>query len=121
MNLRPVTYTFDVKKFNQHVAPRKDHNLEVDNGKAIKSIQNLEATEAASNIVYSGFIAQEVEEAIKLAEYDSFSGLVTPQNDKDNYGLRYGTFVVPLVKAMQEQQEIIEELINRLEKIESSK
>ena len=37
-----------------------------------------------------------------------FSGVDTPANENDHYGLRYATFVVPLVKAVQEQQEIIE-------------
>ena len=31
-----------------------------------------------------------------------------PKNDKDLYGLRYAEFVVPLVKAVQEQQKQIE-------------
>jgi len=41
-----------------------------------------------------------------------------PKNDKDSYGLRYSEFVVPLVKAMQEQQTLIQSqraLINKLE------
>jgi hypothetical protein len=36
------------------------------------------------------------------------------QNEKDHYSLRYAEFVVPLVKAMQEQQEMIEELQNEV-------
>jgi hypothetical protein len=62
------------------------------------------------------FIAQEVEEAARALGYD-FSGVDAPKNDNDFYGLRYGTFVVPLVKAVQEladrvggQQVQIEEL-----------
>ena len=38
--------------------------------------------------------------------YD-FSGVDKPKNDKDFYGLRYAEFTVPLVKAVQEQQQII--------------
>ena len=34
----------------------------------------------------------------------------TPNHDQDNYSLQYGVFVVPLVKAVQEQQAKIEEL-----------
>ncbi|HHZ64574.1 MAG TPA: T9SS type A sorting domain-containing protein [Flavobacteriales bacterium] len=49
-----------------------------------------------------------MEEAAKELGYD-FSGVDAPKNDKDFYGLRYAEFVVPLVKAMQEQQEQIEE------------
>ncbi|MEO6130508.1 MAG: hypothetical protein ABIQ02_01580, partial [Saprospiraceae bacterium] len=59
--------------------------------------------------LYSGFIAQEVEDAAKAINYE-FSGVDAPKNDSDLYGLRYAEFVVPLVKAVQEQQIQIEEL-----------
>ncbi|MBO73919.1 MAG: hypothetical protein CMD33_01450 [Flavobacteriales bacterium] len=36
------------------------------------------------------------------------SGVDAPQNDKDVYGIRYSDFVVPLVKAIQQQQEMID-------------
>lgn len=58
-------------------------------------------------IRYSGFIAQEVEKAANSVGYD-FSGVDKPKNEKDYYGLRYSEFVVPLVKAVQEQQVMIE-------------
>jgi hypothetical protein len=54
----------------------------------------------------SGFIAQEVEQAAKSAGYD-FSGYTVPQNAQSLYSLSYEQFVVPLVKAVQEQQVII--------------
>ena len=54
----------------------------------------------------SGFIAQEVEQAAKSAGYD-FSGYTVPQNAQSLYSLSYEQFVVPLVKAVQEQQIII--------------
>ena len=69
-------------------------------------------------IRYSGFIAQEVEAAANDVGYD-FSGVDAPKNDKDFYGLRYAEFVVPLVKAMQEQQAIIEALKERLDLLEN--
>jgi len=76
---------------------------------------------------YTGFVAQEVEAAALKAGFD-FSGIDKPKNDKDHYSLRYAEFVVPLVKAMQEQQAIIaaqnekiEALTIRLEKIEQKK
>jgi trimeric autotransporter adhesin len=55
----------------------------------------------------SGFVAQDVEIAAKEAGYD-FSGVDAPKNENDFYGLRYGDFVVPLVKTVQEQQVIID-------------
>ena len=50
---------------------------------------------------YTGFIAQEVEQAAFEINYD-FSGIDKPTNANDRYGLRYGQFTVPLVKATQE-------------------
>ena len=67
-------------------------------------------------IKFSGFIAQEVEQAAKDAGYD-FSGIAIPKKSTELYTLRYAEFVVPLVKAVQEladrsgvQQLIIETL-----------
>ncbi|HLF64246.1 MAG TPA: tail fiber domain-containing protein [Saprospiraceae bacterium] len=73
---------------------------------------------------FSGFIAQEVENASRSANY-TFSGLCPPKNEKDFYSLRYAEFVVPLVKAVQElsvenknlktQNDVLLDLINHLE------
>ncbi|MFN5325091.1 MAG: hypothetical protein ACK5C5_09250, partial [Bacteroidota bacterium] len=63
---------------------------------------------AQEKIRYSGFIAQEVEAAAKEIGYD-FSGVDKPQKEGNLYGIRYAEFVVPMVKAIQEQQIIIEE------------
>jgi|GEM_PF-1042688 len=57
----------------------------------------------------TGFIAQEVEKAAKEINYE-FSGIVKPKSDSDFYSLRYSEFVVPLVKAVQEQQSQIQTL-----------
>ena len=54
----------------------------------------------------SGFLAQDVEAAAKKIGYD-FNGVDVPKNDKSLYGLKYAEFVVPLVKAVQEQQQLI--------------
>jgi hypothetical protein len=51
--------------------------------------------------VTTGFLAQEVEAAAKSIGFD-FSGVDSPKNENDMYGLRYAEFVVPLVKAVQE-------------------
>jgi hypothetical protein len=58
-------------------------------------------------ILYTGFIAQEVEEVLERMNAD-FSGLKRPMSPTDHYGLRYASFTVPLVNAVQEQQEQIE-------------
>ena len=83
------------------------------------------AAAAKSKIIYTGFIAQEVEATAKKMNYD-FSGVDAPKNDQDFYGLRYSEFVVPLVKAVQElsainkvKDEKIAALEDRLSKIEN--
>ena len=44
-----------------------------------------------------------------------FHGVDAPRGPEEHYGLRYAEFVVPLVKAVQEQQEQIEALRVRLQ------
>jgi hypothetical protein len=83
------------------------------------------ARKQKEQIIYSGFIAQDVEKAAKELGFD-FSGVDAAKNDKDLYGLRYAEFVVPLVKAVQELskdnielKKQNEELLKRIEKLES--
>ena len=102
--LRPVSYTLDVRGINNYLRSGQKENTQ-------DSIMEKGISEK-EKIIYSGFIAQEVEQAAKQAGYD-FSGVDAPKNDKDLYGLRYAEFVVPLVKAVQEQQQLIEELQNQ--------
>jgi hypothetical protein len=97
LKLRPVTYQFDVQRFDAHLAHRDGLNSD-----AIQA-----AYEEATRIRRSGFIAQEVEKAAAAADYD-FSGIVRPKTDQDHYSLSYEAFVVPLVKAIQEQQQVID-------------
>ena len=55
-------------------------------------------------------MAQEVEQIAKTLGYN-FSGIDKPKDaTKQTYALRYSDFVVPLVKAVQEQQQQIEKL-----------
>lgn len=75
-------------------------------------------------IRYSGFLAQDVEKAAIDSRYD-FSGVSKPSAPNQLYTMTYEQFVVPLVKAVQEQQSLIEKqqeqinlLIKRLEILE---
>ena len=77
-------------------------------------------------IRYTGFIAQEVDSAAKAVGYD-FSGVDKVTDSDRMLGLRYAEFVVPLVKAVQEQQMVIGEqramimeLLTRLNLIEDA-
>ena len=89
--LRPITYTMDLHAIDDWYA--EDYG-ERDASLAVLGYEK-------EKIVYTGFIAQEVEATARSLGYD-FSGVDAPKNDKDFYGLRYSTFVVPLVKAVQE-------------------
>jgi hypothetical protein len=97
MRLRPVTYQFDVKRFDKQ------------NEKNAGSDFKMASYNAATAIRRTGFIAQEVEKAADATSYD-FSGIIKPKTEQDHYSLSYESFVVPLVKAVQEQQQMINEL-----------
>jgi hypothetical protein len=101
MKLRPVMYQLDIAGINNQL-----------NRKVTEDIGENAKT------VFSGFIAQEVEQAAKDVNYD-FGGIDKPKNEKDMYGLRYAEFVVPLVKAMQEQQLIIDSLRMQVEAVKA--
>ena len=95
--LEPVTYNYDIDA----QAAWKEENY------GEKDTANWEGKYDIEKIRFSGFLAQDVEALANEIGYD-FSGVDAPKNDKDVYGLRYAEFVVPLVKAVQEQQEMIE-------------
>ena len=97
--LEPVTYTMDLDAIDKITgAPKRK---EVDH---VMDLIDKEAKEAKEKVVYTGFIAQDVEKAAKSLGFD-FSGVDAPANEKSIYGLRYAEFVVPLVKAVQELSE----------------
>ncbi len=109
--LRPVTYHYDIRGLNDYFGTRQPQSnassMMNGNNKAAGSLRLPKdptedaAIAAKEKKLYTGFIAQEVEAAAKKLNYD-FSGVYAPQNDKDQYGLSYSDFVVPLVKAVQE-------------------
>ena len=67
-----------------------------------------------------GMIAQEVKEVLDELEVEDFAGwILTDKEDSDSeQGLNYSEFVSPLIKAVQEQQQIIEDLKARIETLE---
>jgi hypothetical protein len=66
--------------------------------------------------LHTGFSAQEVEKAAKELGYE-FDGVNAPQNKKGYYSVAYTQFVMPLVKAVQEQQSMIEDLKKEIEEL----
>jgi len=91
--LKPVTYNYNVAKENELLGIKHD-TLSWPGKKDIEKMK------------FSGFVAQEVDMAAQKIGYD-FSGVDKTGNVM---GLRYADFVVPLVKAIQEQQQQIDEL-----------
>ncbi|MFI5221071.1 MAG: tail fiber domain-containing protein [Bacteroidia bacterium] len=109
LKLNPVTYNIDVTTLDKLLRP--------DGFKNTPTQEELDAKTAKSKIIYSGFIAQEVEATAKNVGYD-FSGVDAPKNDKDLYGIRYAEFVVPLVKAMQEMNDKVSLLEQKVAQLE---
>lgn len=111
--LKPVTYHLKVTELESALnasrpQPKKDvsgilQTMKQPSAAAIKWRAEKE------KILYTGFVAQDVEKAAQALGYD-FSGVDKPKNSKDFYGLRYSEFVVPLVKAAQELSAKQEEL-----------
>jgi hypothetical protein len=104
LKLRPVTYQLDTRKIANELA----------GGKTLASLAAANDETRAMNIRRTGFIAQEVEQAADETGFD-FDAVKKPQNDKDHYSLSYQEFVVPLVKAVQEQQKEIADMKKEIE------
>ncbi len=94
--LRPVTYHLDMEALARFQ-------------KIPDSLRLKEAEAAKAAELQIGFVAQEVEQAARELGFD-FHAVDKPQNPEGHYGLRYAEFVPVLVKAVQEQQEMIDEL-----------
>jgi hypothetical protein len=102
--LTPVTYTLDIDgieaKLHPTSFPAGDKGKIAPGYKDDPTLQQAMRQKAA--IVYTGFIAQDVEKVADSIGYD-FSGIDKPGDPSQSfYGLRYGDFVVPMVKALQE-------------------
>jgi hypothetical protein len=116
LHLRPVTYQFDTKRFDASMNRRVGDPATASaaaTGPRPGNYAMQTGYDEASLIRRTGFIAQEVEQAANASGYD-FSGIIKPKSEQDHYSLSYDAFVVPLVRAVQEQQEIIREQDKRI-------
>ena len=104
MALRPVTFRMNATKLNQFL------------GLDARSMEGLSQSEPTA--VQSGFVAQEVELAAKNLGFD-FSGIEPPANAQTPYALRYAEFVVPMTKAIQEQQALLEMQSRQIQQLQS--
>jgi hypothetical protein len=89
--LRPVTYELDRAKANQLLGTPYTPEEETPRHRARQS----------------GFLAQDVDQLVRESGA-AFQGVDVPEHEAGVYALRYAEFVVPLVKAVQEQQQLIE-------------
>ena len=108
MKLRPVVYHLDVTALSKQL---KENQGEAWNAQMKTAMAEKE------KIQLTGFVAQEVEQAAKETDFD-FSGVDKPKTKDGLYALRYAEFVVPLVKAMQEQQQMIKDLQAKVETLQ---
>lgn len=121
LRLEPITYHLDMEKLVSREAKMQE-------GQMVEPKQwEVDAFRKKGEILYSGFSAQQVRAAATAVGYE-FSGVQEPLNDLDHYKISYSEFVVPLVKSVQQQQELIEKqalliskLEERIEKLEGTK
>ena len=95
MRLTPVSYQQDPARLQQIWHPA-----------AYLQTSNPDYTDIRKKR-FIGFLAQDVEKAAHAAGFD-FPGIDVPQTNTDVYTLRYVDFIMPMVKAMQEQQGMIQ-------------
>jgi len=103
--LRPVSYNLNAEALDAFLGVKREENKQ-------SRLQPDRRT---------GFIAQEVEQTVNSGGF-IFTGVDAAKGEKDTYGIQYGQFVVPLVKAVQElsekvdqQQILIADLISQLQ------
>ncbi len=108
--LKPVTYYRSInavtKIINRSSPATQASHFAGQAGEPI--IEEYAGKYDVEKIKETGFLAQDVEQAAKAAGFD-FSGITIPGNSNQLYTLSYEVFVVPLVKAVQEQQVMIDQ------------
>jgi hypothetical protein len=107
--------TLSDKRLKQNI---KDETLGLDFILNLRPVNYEYKTKGQEDIRYTGLIAQEVDETLK-AMGKTFSGVVRPQNSNDFYSVRYAEFVLPLINAVKEQNELIKSLEMRIEQLEN--
>lgn len=98
--LRPVTYYLNLQAQNELLG--------------IRDTVEWEGKYDIERKLQSGFVAQEVEQVARELGYD-FNGVAAPEGNRKLYSMQYAAFVVPLVKAVQEQQQMIEDLKKQID------
>jgi hypothetical protein len=110
LKLRPVTFNWDLDALDRFHGRDRDEKGQEEPPAMKKARREKEQKD------YTGFVAQQVEEAAESIDFD-FSGIRKPANEKSTYNLSYAEFVIPLVKAVQEQQKKIQEQQKLIEQL----
>jgi hypothetical protein len=117
--LRPVSYNLDIHGIEKFLHPDDKRFDKMSTDAAAKSkAADEKAMAEKEKIVYTGFVAQEVEKSAKELNYD-FSGVDAPKDGHSLYGLRYSEFVVPLVKAVQELSQKNDDLQKQIDDLKT--
>ena len=106
MKLKPVTY---------NERPSELHRIWGTPDNIVNKIDHSDV----EKMRFIGFLAQDVEKAANDCGFE-FPGIDVPQNSNETYSLRYGDFTMPMVKAIQEQQAIIETLQKQVEELKQA-
>ena len=108
--LKPVTYQINNEKLVNHITHLMPDSI----------ASRYKKTDAEYAVMHqkklTGFVAQDVEQAAKELGYD-FDGINKPRNETDHYSVSYASFVMPLVKAVQEQQKMIQDMKKEIEEL----
>ncbi|MEO6961481.1 MAG: tail fiber domain-containing protein [Puia sp.] len=118
--LRPVTYNINTAAIESIQQARiSEISKTAKQSSKTLSTQMAAAYQAKEKIVYSGFVAQEVQQAAKNIHYD-FNGVDVPKTENELYALRYESFVVPLVKSVQELASQSKQLVDSTMSLKSA-
>ena len=94
----------------------RDSHLGLDFISKLRPVSYYRNNDENKKIEY-GFIAQELEAVLNIAGASN-NGIIS-KNDEGMYGVRYNDLIAPMVKAIQEQQEIIKALQERIIELEN--
>lgn len=120
--LQPITYTLNAVALEKKLQD-DEASIKTKDSRPLPDVKNnpvmQQALQEKSKIIYTGFIAQDVEKAATSLNYD-FSGVDKPKDLQHSfYGLRYADFVVPLVKAVQELSTKNDSLQSQIDELKS--
>jgi len=113
--LRPVSYQVKVEEYDMFFGIKQRMDTIQDTEQRNRYYQRLNEVSQEKK---TGFIAQEVDSVANLLGYN-FDGVHIPVSDQDNYSICYSSFVVPLVKAVQELSKTLDSLKNHQATIDS--